>query len=139
MKRKEEIDMKKLDKNHTLGRAVIFGDSEIVKLLLKIGVYVNQKEILFGFRPLHWASAKGNLTIAKILLENGADINAIDKIFNQTALHFSVLHHKTSIIKLLLKNGCKTNVRNHIGLTALECAMQDGYVDIVKLIAFHNK
>ena len=77
--------------------------------------------------------------IAKILLENGADINAIDKLCNQTPLHFTVLHQKTSIIELLLKNGCKTNLRNHKGLTGLELAMKEGYVDIVKLFAFHNK
>ena len=125
LQRKEEIDVKQLDKNHTLERAVMYGDLEIVKLLLKIGVNVNQKDRFFGFRPLHLVCAKdGNLTIAKVLLENGADMDAIVKIFNQTALHYTVLHQKTSITKLLLKYGCKTSIRNHRGLTALELAMK---------------
>ena len=73
LSRKEEIDVKQLDKNHTLERAVFYEDSEIVELLLKIGVNVNQKERFLGTTPLHGACAReGNLAIAKILLDNGA-------------------------------------------------------------------
>ena len=139
MKRKEEIDVKQLDKNCTLNKAVRSVDSKIVKLMLKIGVNVNQKDIHCGLRPLQWACAKGNLTIAKILLDNGADINATDKWFNWTALHFAVWNKKTSITKLLLENGCKTEIRTQQGLTGLEIALVNGFVGIVKLFAFHNK
>ena len=139
-KRKEEIDVKQLDKKHTLKRTVQNEDSGIVQSLLRIGVNVNQKHSPTGIRPLHYACAAwGNLAIAKILLDNGADINATVKIFKETALHYAVLHQKTSITKLLLKNGCKTNVRNHDGLTTLEIALDKGFVGIVKLMAFHNK
>ena len=140
LSRKEEIVVKLLDKKFALESAVWHGYPQIVELLLRIGVNVNQRGRLIGFRPLHLACAKqGNLTIAKILLDNGADINATVKIFKETALHYAVLHQKTSITKLLLKNGCKTNVRNHDGLTTLEIALDKGFVGIVKLMAFHNK
>ena len=140
MKRKEEINVKELDKKYTLERAVRYRYPEIVELLLRIGVNVNHKNRSYGFSPLHLACAKnGNLIIANILLDNGANINATVKIFNETALHFTVLHQKTSITKLLLKNGCKTNVRDHKGLTALERALEKGFVGIVKLFAFLEK
>ena len=140
LQRKEEIDVVQLDKQFTLKRAVQNGDSGIVQLLLRIGVNVNQKHSPTGIRPLHYACAAwGNLAIAKILLDNGADINAADKCYNQTALQFAVLNKRTSITKLLLKNGCNTNVRNHDGLTALEIALDNDLVGIVKLFAFHNK
>ena len=72
MKRKEEIEMQKLIKYHTLEVAVGHGYQAIVELLLKIGVNVNQKESFMGIRPLHLACAKrGKLAIAKILLGNG--------------------------------------------------------------------
>ena len=140
MKRKEEIDMKQLNKYHTLEVAVGHGYQAIVELLLKIGVNLNQKESLMGIRPLHLACARwGNLAIARILLDNGADINATEECYNQTALHFAVLNKRTSITKLLLENGCKTDIRNHQGLTGLEIALHKGFVGIAKLIAFHNK
>ena len=41
LKRKEEINAKKLDKRNTLESAVMHGKSEIVKLLLELGVDVN--------------------------------------------------------------------------------------------------
>ena len=140
LQRKEEIDVKQLDKKFTLGRTVQNEDSGIVQSLLRIGINVNQKHSPTGIRPLHYACAAwGNLAIAKILLDNGADINATDKCYNRTALHFAVSNKKTSITKLLLKYGCKTNVKNHRGHTALELAMKKGYVDVMKQLAFNNK
>ena len=45
---------------------------EIVKLLLKIGVNVNQQDTN-NETPLHWACvSSASLTITKLLLENGA-------------------------------------------------------------------
>ena len=141
LRRKEEIDVKLLDKTFTIGSAVKNGDSEIVELLLKIGVNVNQKGSFMGIRPLHLACARcGNLAIAKILLDYGADINAItDGCINQTALHFAVFNKRTWITKLLLENGCKTEIRTQQGLTGLEIALVNGFVGIVKLFAFHTK
>ena len=140
LQRKEEIDVVQLDNQFTLKRAVQNGDSQIVQLLLRIGINVNQKHTLTGIRPLHCACAAwGNLAIAKILLDNGADINATSECSIQTALHFAVLNKRTSITKLLLENGCKTEIRTHQGRTGLEVALKKGFVGIVKLFAFHNK
>ena len=140
LQRKEDIHVKQLDKNHTLESTVKNGYLEIVKILLKIGVNVNQKESLMGIRPLHCACAiEGNLAIAEILLENGADIDAILKVIYRSPLHVAVSKRNTSIVKLLWKNGCKTHVRDFEGMTALEMAMKEHYIDVVKLFAFHNK
>ena len=142
LSRKEEIDVKQLDIKSTLQYAAKNGHLEIVELLLRIGVNVNQKDsTIFGIRPLHCACASGNVKIAKMLLDNGADIDPIIKFLDKTALHFAVSNKKTStsIVKLLLENGCKTMFRNHEDLTALETALDKGYVGIVKLFAFHNK
>ena len=110
LQRKEEIDVVQLDNQFTLKRAVQNGDSQIVQLLLRIGINVNQKHTLTGIRPLHCACAAwGNLAIAKILLDNGADINAADKCYNQTALQFAVLNKRTSITK-----GCSPDKNCHI-------------------------
>ena len=139
LRRKEEIDAKQLDRCPLLVTAVIKGQLEIVRLLLKIGVNVNQSDSFLRSRPLHFACREGNLSIVELLLENGADIDAIVERLNCTALDIAVLHKKTSITKLLLKNGCKTNVRNHKGQTALELALNKGYLDGVKQLAFNDE
>ena len=137
LRRKEEIDVKQLERRNLLLRAVMYGQSEIVRLLLTVGVNVNQSDSFLRSRPLHFACREGNLSIVELLLENGADIDAIIERLNCTALDIAVLNKKTSITKLLLKNGCKTNVRNHKGQTALELALNKGY--LVKQLAFKNK
>ena len=139
LRRKEEIDVKRLDKSHLLETATRKGQLEIVRLLLRVGV--NPTYPIGGDRPLHFACKVGNLPIAELLLENGADIDAITESLNWkwTPLHIAVWIKNTSITKLLLKNGCKINVRNHEGQTVLEMAMKEGYLDGVKQLAFNDQ
>ena len=139
LRRKEEIDVKQLERRNLLLRAVMYGQSEIVRLLLTVGVNANQSDRFVRSRPLHFACLSGHLSIVELLLENGADIDAIVKGLNCTALHIVVFNKKTSITKLLLKNGCKTNVRNHKGQTALEVALNRGYFDGVKQLTFNDR
>ena len=129
LRRKEEIDVKQLDECHLLETAARKGQLEIVRLLLRVGFNVNQSHRIRGCTILHFACLGGHLQIVELLLENGADIDTIAKVANRTPLDVAVLHKKTSITKLLLENGCKTNVRNHKGQTALEVAMNRGYLD----------
>ena len=137
LSRKEEIDVKQLDKKYTLEKAVLYGYSEIVELLLEIGVNANKKNT--GLRPLHYACDGGNLKIVEILLENGADIDAIFEGGNRTPLDIAVWREMNSITRLLLKNGCKTYIRDCKGQTALECALKEGYLDGVKQLTFNEK
>ena len=137
LSRREEIDVKQLDKEYTLEKAVLYGYPEIVELLLKIGVNANQKHS--GLRPLHYACDIGNLKIVEILLENGADIDAIVEGANRTPLDIAVWREKTSVTRLLLENGCKTNIRDSQGQTTLECALKEGYLDGVKQLTFNDQ
>ena len=139
LSRKEEIDVKLLDKTFVLESVVMNGNSEIVQLLSRIGVNVNQKDYLFGLSSLYYACALGNLKIAKILIENRADINASIKFSNRTSLHIASQYKNPEIVKLLLENGCKTEIRTQEGFTALEIALKKGFIGIVQVFAFHNK
>ena len=67
-KRKEEIDVRQLDKKET---AVMNGDSEIVELLSTIVVNVDQEDNLFGLRPLQHACGGGNLHCKNFVREWG--------------------------------------------------------------------
>lgn len=137
LSKKEKIDVNILDEQDTLTHVVFMGDADIVKILLSLGVNVNEKGI--GFTLLHVACEEGNLPIVELLLENGADIDAISKGANWTPLDVAVWKENTSITKLLLENGCKTNLRDFKGQTALEFALQERYLDGVKLLAFHDE
>ena len=134
---KEKINVHHLDENFTVFHVVRKGNADIVKILLSLGINVNEKGI--GFTLLHVACEEGNLPIVELLLENGADIDAISKGANWTPLDVAVWKENTSITKLLLENGCKTNLRDFKGQTALEFALIEGYLDGVKQLAFHDE
>ena len=61
LRRKEEIDVKRLDKCHLLETAARRGQLEIVRLLLRVGV--NPTYPIGGDRPLHFACKVGNLPL----------------------------------------------------------------------------
>ena len=79
MRRKEEIDVKQLDKCPLLKISVRKGHLDIVRILIRVGVNVNTTHPITGIGPLHLACRLGNLPIAELLVENGADIDAIVK------------------------------------------------------------
>ena len=137
--RSKKINVKYLNAMYTLNFAVMDGHSNIVKLLVDMGANVNKGDSYYECRPLHDACRKGYLKIAEILVENGADIDATGKFSNSTPLHYAAIKQNYEIIKLLFENGCKTEIRNKQNVTALELAMDRGYIDVVKVIAFHNK
>ena len=137
--RSKKISVKYLNLMYTLNLAVMDGYSNIVKILVDMGVNVNKGDSYLEMRPLHDACRQGYLKIAEILVENGADIDATATFSNSTPLHYAAIKQNYEIIKLLFENGCKTEIRNKQNVTALELAMDRGYIDVVKVIAFHNK
>lgn len=55
--------------------AAMEGRVENLKVLLKYGAYVNQKNA-YGWTPLHFAAANGRSDASKVLIEHGANISA---------------------------------------------------------------
>ena len=141
LSRKEEIDVKQLDKEFTLGIVAQNGDLEIVELLLKIGVNVNQKIRLFGLRPLHFACKRKNLGIVQLLLQHNADVQ-LRGIDRKTPLHFACIEGDLEIVKELLKhkqdiNAVCTTV-NSLKMTPLMFAADLGYLDVVEELLNHG-
>jgi len=71
---------------------------EVVDLLLKAGVDVNQKNML-GMNALLLVSGYGNDHLVKMILGAGADPNATND-FGHTALHLAVVGQRDQIKKL---------------------------------------
>ena len=79
--------------------AAVFGEKEIVELLLANGADVNVKD-KDGVTPLFDAVATVQKEIAKLLIINGADVNVADP-FSMTPLHFAAVfgqkgNHRTA-------------------------------------------
>lgn len=103
--------------------AIIYGDDEILKMLLNHNLYFNTikydiKQTNLGKSHLMLASVK-NSTIIKILLNLNVDINEQTKKGNTMLIKACKLGY-TPTIKLLLKSPhCDVNIQNNTGNTAL--------------------
>lgn len=53
---------------------------------------------------------------------------------NQTALMLAVKHGKADLVELLLENGAAVNLQDADGSTAVMCAVEHEFLNIVKLI-----
>ena len=143
LSRKEDIDVKQLDKRFTLGYVVQNGDSEIVELLLKIGVNVNQKIRIFGLRPLDFACIRKNLEIVQLLLQHNADVKA-SEMDQRTPLHFACIYGHLEIVKELLKHKPDINAtwttEESVKMTPLMLALASdlGYLDVVEELLMHG-
>ncbi|MBU3617445.1 ankyrin repeat domain-containing protein [Polynucleobacter sp. JS-Polo-80-F4] len=74
-----------------------------------------------GWTPLHYACAKGNLEIAQYLITNGAIIDSVSPS-NTTPLMMAVQSGNEQLVKLLLDKGADLQLRNSLGLTAIDIA-----------------
>ena len=139
LSRKEEINVKALDEKYTLHNALTSRYTEIVKILLKIGVNVNGLDC-FGNTPLNRAVGyKANLRIVQILLENGANIDARDSE-DKTALYKACQYQKHEIVQELLKHNPEIDAVSKAshGTTPLQAAAFEGNVKIFEKLMKHG-
>lgn len=91
--------------------------------LVKILVLQNKAQIdHIGWTPLHYACAKGQLEIAQFLLANGAIVDSLSP-GNTTPLMMAVQSGNETLVKLLLDKGADLQLRNTLGLTAIDIAV----------------
>ncbi|MGF6777449.1 ankyrin repeat protein [Paraburkholderia sp. GAS334] len=107
--------------------AALNGDMDFVKLLIAKGAEVNKK----GWTPLHYAAANGNDDIVTLLLKYSAYIDA-GSPNGTTPLMMAARGGHVSTARLLLDAGADINVKNQIGLNALDFAKQYKEPDTIK-------
>ena len=124
----------RIDKQALLYGAIREGNIELIKLLIKAGVNVNQEGN--GQTPLFLAVEKWNIDIVKILLNAGANANHM-------CLHNGSILTFVSIIgcpliemyELLINAGVDVNAKDNLGCNStLRNAVQNNCTDIVKLL-----
>jgi ankyrin repeat protein/cell wall assembly regulator SMI1 len=118
-----------------LACAPLYGDSELVKLLLARGASAKKLSVGGGWTPLHFAAQSGNLNSTQLLLDAGADVNARAQA-GQTPLLMAASAGGAArgMIQLLLQRGAKVNVPDMQGETALHHAVRSANLDAAKLL-----
>lgn len=112
--------------------AIIKGNTNLIKLLLKEGADVN-KPNFEKLTPLMYAVFRGDFNFCQLLLENGANLNAVDKNKN-TALIFAVLTNQTFLVDYFIKKGANIFTANAENRTALDLAKFHGYLEVIYTI-----
>ena len=112
--------------------AIVVGDVEILRLLLKYGANISQ--MFNGKGAVHVAVMNFRLDMLVILLDNKADVNQRDSQGN-TMLHLAAWQSQEKIVKLLLERGAEVDAENLWKETPLQKAAEIGSVTIFELLA----
>jgi ankyrin repeat protein len=108
-----------------LHAAAMIESSALMTVLIEAGAGINLAN-RDGETPLHWAALTGTFLAVKALADAGADLNAQDARLGNTALHSAVSHDDIVLIHYLISKNVRTDLRNNLGLTALEFAQSRG-------------
>jgi ankyrin repeat protein len=94
----------------------------IVKLLCAHGADLNSTNSI-GETPLMLAADSEDLV--RKLLQKGANVDLQETEDEWTALHYACRNGNTNVLELLLQDGADTELRNCIGETPLEMAIDE--------------
>ena len=113
-----DVDVSNKQGETPLMYAAINGDLPVVKtLVLKHKAQLDH----IGWTPLHYACAKGNYEVAQFLLSKGAMVDSLS-LGGTTPLMMAVQSGNEYSVKLLLNYGANLQLRNNVGLTAIDIA-----------------
>lgn len=110
--------------------ASLKGQTDLVRRLIERDADVNKP----GWAPLHYASTHGHLEIMALLLEHHAFIDA-QSPNGTTPLMMAAMYGTPEAVKLLLDAGADTQMKNQLGMTALDFAMKANRRDAAGLIS----
>ena len=114
-----DVDLSNKHGETPLMIASIEGNLPVVKAL------VQQRKAMVdhvGWTPLHYACAKGHFEVAQYLLMNGAAVDSLSP-GDTTPLMMAVQSGNEPLIKLLLDKGADLQIRNSVGLSAIDIAV----------------
>ncbi|KAF9892568.1 hypothetical protein FE257_000970 [Aspergillus nanangensis] len=118
--------------------AAMGSHEETVQILLDRGANVNARKGESAGTALHSASAKGHEGIVRMLLDHGADPSMQGGKIVLPALTHAVFSRRKAVVELLLDRGVDINAPGANGLTALACASDKGWEDILEILLEHG-
>ena len=113
-----DVDLSNKQGETPLMIASINGDLPLVKTL----VQKNKARLdHIGWTPLHYAASRGQLEVAQFLVANGALVDS-KNLGGTTPLMMAVQSGNEYLVKLLLDKGANLQLRNELGLSAIDIA-----------------
>lgn len=130
--------MKFSDVKDAYNRNLLFVAAEfpdMVVLLLKAGVNINEFENVDGNSPLTYAASKNFKSTVMTLIDKGADVNHVNS-YGFTALHYAVKYNQVDIVKAIIKvESADFKIENKEKLNPLSMALKLNMTNIYELIA----
>ncbi len=108
------------------------GDTESIKLMIKLNPDTVNCRNEGGFTPLIIAGYRNQMEAVKLLLKHKADINA--KSGEGTVLMGTCYKGNLDLAKLLLKHGADVNSPNELGTTPLMYAILGKNIELIALL-----
>ena len=127
------INLRNADQETALMLAALRGHTKIVQALIARDADINHP----GWTPLHYAasgSTEQQSEIIGVLLENHAYIDATSPN-GTTPLMMASRYGTEASVDLLLKEGAATNLRNQLGLNAIDFALKAERKSLAEKIA----
>ena len=126
------VDLEKEDKagENALMLASLNGDVALVKLLIDKGAEVSKK----GWAPMHYAATNGQDAVVKVLLDHDAYIDTASPN-GTTPLMMAARGNHATTVNLLLDQGADPQVKNQLGLTALDFAKHYKAPDAIDILS----
>jgi len=113
-----DVDLSNKNGETPLMIASIQGNLPLVqRLVLKNHASIDH----IAWTPLHYASARGNVSVAEFLLAQGAIVDS-RSLNDTTPLMMAVQSGNEQLVKLLLEKGADIQLRNSLGFTAIDIA-----------------
>jgi len=109
--------------------AALKGYLPLVKQLVAHDADVNKT----GWTPLHYAASSGQVAVIEFLLENSAYIDA-ESPNGSTPLMMAAMYGSPEAVKVLIQAGADLNIKNQLGLSALDFAVRGSRQNAKELI-----
>lgn len=116
--------------------AASHGHVAVCRRLIRAGATVDlRRDEGRQHSALMLAAMVGHSSVVKCLLDRGADPNLMEKgPGGQTALMYAATFDRADAIRVLIRGRAEVNLRNEMGKTALDVALEYGRKDVVKVL-----
>jgi ankyrin repeat protein len=120
-----------------LSAAIHAGQMEVVKLLLKLGAYINKRCLTAQSSPLMQAIGQSEMNIVRLLIIEGADVNLSDR-HGMAPVHAAALSGNLPLLRLLQNAGANFQAEDNQGMTVMHFAAQSDNPDLIDFLVDHG-
>ncbi|KAL5516433.1 hypothetical protein EMCRGX_G001763 [Ephydatia muelleri] len=121
-----------MDRWSSLMWACVFGNAEVVKILVSAGAHVNDQS-KYGTSSLMWACCNGNAEVVRILVSAGAHINHQNKDGTSSLMEACRYHH-AEVVQILVSAGAHVNDQDKDGTSSLMEACRYHHAEVVQIL-----